>query len=57
MNKEVISDIIYGLVFVSGFTLSLCIIGGIVEHLIPESVLDRITEAMFGELPDDYEEE
>jgi hypothetical protein len=55
MRNEVISDIIYCLVFTGGFTLLLCIFGGIVEHLIPDRVMDKILEAVFGELPDDYE--
>ena len=53
MNSEVMADIIYCLVFVGGFSLLLCIGGGIVEHLIPDHVIDRILEAVFGELPDD----
>ena len=56
MSNEVISDIIYCLVFTGGFSLLLCIGGGIVEYLIPERVMDRILEAVFGELPDDYDD-
>lgn len=56
MSDEVISDIIYCLVFVGGFSLLLCIFGGIAEYLIPDHVMDRILEAVFGELPDDFEE-
>ena len=56
MSNEVMSDIIYCLVFVGGFSLLLCIFGGIAEYLIPDQVMDRILEAVFGDLPEDYEE-
>jgi len=55
MSNEVISDIIYCLVFTGGFSLLLCIGGGVVEHLIPEHVMDRNLETVFGELTEDFD--
>ena len=52
MKVEIIADLAFCLIAVGLFTLVLCVLGFIVEHIIPERITDKIMKTMFGELPD-----
>ena len=53
MSNEIIGDVIICLMVVSVFVGSICLLDFIAEHIIPESVMNKIMTTLFGELPDD----
>jgi|GEM_PF-1466018 len=55
MSEELFAEFIIDMLFVFGFIGLICLLDFVAEHLIPEHIMDRILEKVFGVSPDDIE--
>ena len=56
MTEEVVFDLLYCFVIVGIFLIPICVLDFIAEHIIPERIMDKIMKAIFGEVPEEFDE-